>query len=277
MMSRRSALGDATSRLRAAGVDNAEREAAWLMAHVLSVSVGQLRARGDQVMDAGLLRRFSTLVDRRAAREPLQYILGAEEFLGMTFRVNPAVLIPRLDTEVLVQATVARVSGPVRIADIGTGSGAIAVGLAKLLPEASIVAVDISAAALAVAVDNAALNGVRVEFLQGDLLEPLAGQRFDAIVSNPPYIADGDMPGLMPEVRDWEPALALRAGPDGLAVYRWLAAGVGALLKPEGFAAVEVGAGQADQVAKLLAEAGLATETRLDTAGMCRVVIGHFR
>lgn len=277
MITVRAALADAARRLGGAGVADAEREAAWLLAHVLALRVGELRVQGDRVLYPADASAFAGLVERRAGREPIQYILGTEEFLGMTFRVSPAVLIPRLDTEVLVRETAARLSGATRIADIGTGSGAIAVGLATLLPQATVVAVDISAAALEVAASNAARAGVagRVEFRQGDLLEPLADERFDAIVSNPPYIPEGDMPGLMPEVRRWEPSIALVAGPDGLDVYRRLVAGATGHLNSGGFLAVEVGIGQAAQVAELFAGAGLAVETRRDSAGIERVVVGQ--
>lgn len=273
----RAALAEAARRLGGAGVEDAQREAAWLLAHVLATTAGGLRAQGGLELDPVSVREFADLVERRVAREPIQYILGTEEFMGITFRVSPAVLIPRLDTEVLVRETAARLSGPIHIADIGTGSGAIAVGLATLLPQATVVAVDISASALEVAATNAARAGVadRVEFRHGDLLEPLAGETFAAIVSNPPYIPEGDMPGLMPEVRQWEPNIALVAGPDGLDVYRRLAAGVTRHLSPGGFLAVEVGFGQATQVAGLLAAVGLAVDTRLDSAGIQRVVIGQ--
>jgi release factor glutamine methyltransferase len=273
----REVLADAGARLSRAGVADAEREAAWLLAHVMGCSAGSLRLRGAETITPEQQQAFGDLVERRAAREPIQYILGTEEFMGMTFNVTPAVLIPRLDTEVLVREVAALLSGPVRLADIGTGSGAIAVGLAALLPRATVTAVDISAEALAVARTNAAANGVadRILFRQGDLLAPLAGERFDAIISNPPYIAEDDWAGLLPEVQQWEPKGALTPGDDALRFYRRLAAESPSLLKPGGLLAVEVGIGQAAAVAALFAVAGFRVTVHRDTGAVDRVVIGR--
>ncbi|MEW8976948.1 MAG: peptide chain release factor N(5)-glutamine methyltransferase [Symbiobacterium sp.] len=285
------ALAGARQRLRAADVDGADREAAWLLAHVLGCSAGALLARRDEPLPQEADEAYAALVARRERREPLQYILGTEEFMGLTFRVTPAVLIPRLDTAVLVEQAVARLAGrgPVRVADVGTGSGAIAVAVAHRLPAARVVAVDVSPSALAVAAENARLNGVadRVELRQGDLLEPLRADApaaagigaddvwFDAILSNPPYISEPELEGLMPEVRDWEPRLALAAGPDGLIFYRRLAAEAPAFLRPGGFLGVEVGAGQAGAVAGLFRAAGFVGITvHADTAGVDRAVFG---
>lgn len=274
----REALSAAAARLAAAGVTDAEREAGWLLAHVLDCSAGALRLRSAERLPAEAAAAFEAYVARRASREPIQYILGTEEFMGLTFRVSPAVLIPRADTEPLVRESAALLAGrPVRVADIGTGSGAIAVGLAHLLPEASVVAVDLSPEALAVAVANAAANGVagRVSFRQGDLVGPLTGETFDAILSNPPYIGADEMPDLMPEVREWEPQLALTPGPDGLIIYRRLVTEGLGLLRPGGFLAVEVGYRQAPAVRELFAAAGLSVTVHRDTAGIERAVIGQ--
>lgn len=280
------ALARARAQLAAAGVADAEREAAWLLAHVLGCRAGALVARRSEPLAPEASEEYAALVARRAAREPLQYILGTEEFMGLTFRVTPAVLIPRLDTAALVEQAVARLTGGaaeargvLRVADIGTGSGAIAVAVAHLLPHAQVVAVDLSPEALAVAAENARLNGVadRVRFRQGDLLAPLAeeGGRFAAILSNPPYIREDEIAGLMPEVRDWEPRLALVAGDDGLAFYRRLAREAPAFLEPGGFLGVEVGIGQAPAVAALFREAGLKdVAVCRDTAGVDRAVFG---
>ncbi|MFZ5813722.1 MAG: peptide chain release factor N(5)-glutamine methyltransferase [Bacillota bacterium] len=274
----RAALRAAAGELTSAGVEEAEREAAWLLAHLLGCSVGELRLRSAWALAPEQLRSFEAMVARRARREPIQYILGTEEFLGLTFRVTPAVLIPRLDTETLVREAVARLAGrgPVRVADIGTGSGAIAVAVAHLLPEATVVAVDLSREALAVAAENARLNRVadRVEFRQGDLLTPLATERYDAILSNPPYVGEAELPGLMPEVRDWEPHLALTPGPDAYEIYRRLFAEAPARLKPGGLLGVEVGIRQAPVVAALLRQAGFGPVTvHRDTAGVERAVL----
>lgn len=276
----RAALRRAAERLAVAGVADAEREAGWLLAHLLGCSAGALRLRAASELDAEQAQGFEALVARRERREPIQYILGTEEFMGLTFHLTPAVLIPRLDTETLVEQAVARLAGrgPVRVADIGTGSGAIAVAVAHLLPEAGVVAVDLSGEALAVARENGARNGVagRVEFRQGDLLAPLAGERFDAILSNPPYIGEDEVSGLMPEVRDWEPHLALTPGADGLIIYRRLAAEAPALLKPGGLLGVEVGFRQAQAVADLFRQAGLGEiAIYRDTAEIERAVFGR--
>jgi len=292
------ALARARAQLAAAGVDGAEREAAWLLAHVLGCRAGALLARRGEPLAGQAADAYAALVARRAAREPLQYILGTEEFLGLTFRVTPAVLIPRLDTAVLVEQAVARLAGrtaglpaggapagaadrrgALRVADIGTGSGAIAIAVAHRVPEAHVVAVDLSREALAVAEENARLNGVadRVSFRQGDLLAPLAeeGGRFAAILSNPPYVREADLTGLMPEVRDWEPRLALVAGEDGLVFFRRLVREAPAFLAPGGFLGVEVGIGQAPAVAELFRQAGLAdVAVHPDTAGVERAVFG---
>jgi release factor glutamine methyltransferase len=272
------ALAEATRRLEQAGVADAAREAGWLLAHVTHTAVGLLRLVPNELVPPITMEAYIGLVMRRVSREPIQYLLGTEEFLGLTFKVTPAVLIPRLDTEVLVRQAAGRLARrPVWVADIGTGSGAIAVGLAHLLPGATVLATEISPGALGVARENAARNGVadRVEFRQGDLLAPLRGARFDAIISNPPYIDEAEWETLMPEVRQWEPKGALTPGADGLALYRRLAAGAPSLLEPGGFLAVEVGHRQAGAVAALFARAGLRTVTHCDTAGIERVVVGE--
>lgn len=273
----RELLAEAAARLARAGVADSDREAAWLLAHVMGCSAGSLRMRGAEVLSPGQQEAFRSLAARRAAREPIQYILGTEEFMGMRFIVTPAVLIPRLDTEVLVRKVAALLAGPVRLADVGTGSGAIAVGLATHLPEATVVAVDISREALAVARTNAEANGVaeRILFREGDLLAPLAGERFDAIVSNPPYIAEDDWAGLLPEVQRWEPKGALTPGNDALSFYRSLAADSPSLLNPGGMLAVEVGIGQALAVRALFEAVGFQVTVHRDTGGIERAVIGH--
>lgn len=276
MLTVREALANAGQRLAGAGVEGAAQEALWLMAHVLGTTAGAVRMRSGEPLGHADADAFAALVARRAEREPLQYIIGTEEFMGMNFRVNPAVLIPRFDTETLVRAAAAQLSGPVRVADIGTGSGAIAVGVAWLLPEARVVAVDISPEALAVARGNAEANAVanRIQFRTGDLLEPLTGETFDAILSNPPYIPEAEWQVLMPEVREYEPKGALTPGADDLLFYRRLAEGGPHLLKPGGLLAVEVGYNQAAAVAELFAGAGLQVTTHADTAGINRVVMG---
>lgn len=276
------ALSRAAADLARAGVEGAAREAAWLLAHALGTSVSDLRLHPGRPLPPQAEAAFWDLVARRARREPLQYLLGWEELLGLRFAVTPAVLIPRPETEVLVRTLAERVQAafpgqPLRLADIGTGSGCIAVGLCHLLPRARVVATDVSAAALAVAAENARRLGVadRVEFRQGDGLAPLVGEFFHAIASNPPYVAEDELASLDPEVRLYEPRLALTPGPDGLALIRRLVAGAPAHLVPGGFLALEVGYRQAEAVMDLMAAAGLAPAAFPDALGHLRCVIGR--
>lgn len=275
-------LTDATTRLTAAGIPTAEArtEARVLIQHAFSLTREQLILRPDAELDATFLEPWLL---RRAGREPLAYILGEREFYGLGFRVTPAVLIPRPETEHLVEV----VTGPLApdnggihaVLDIGTGSGCIAITLAKLLPDAEVWATDISEAALEIARENAARHGVHVEFYLGDLLAPLPPeQHFDVIVSNPPYIAPSEAPTLEPEVRDFEPHTALfdpALGGEGLSFYRRLASEAPARLLPGGLLAVEVGQGQDKAVARLWRDAGLVdVAITLDLAGIGRVVSG---
>jgi len=201
------------------------------------------------------LAAYRSMVARRAGREPLQHILGTQDFHGLEFQVSPDVLIPRHDTETLVECALARMPTARSVLDIGTGSGCIAVVLAGLLPDARVTASDISAAALEIARRNASRNRVNIEFLQGSLLEPVAGRCFDLIVSNPPYIPTTDIAGLEPEVRDGDPRGALDGGPDGLDFYRALIPPAAFHLNPFGWLLLEIGIGQAREVAELFREA----------------------
>lgn len=278
MPSVRELLTEAGGALSGAGIADAEREAGWLLAHVLGTSAGSLRAQAGALVPDGCAAEFRQLIGRRAGREPIQYILGTEEFMGMTFRVSPAVLIPRLDTETLVLEAAARLQDGARIADVGTGSGAVALGIASVLQGATVIATDSSPEALAVAQGNASANGFsgRIAFRQGDLLEPLRGECLDAILSNPPYIGEEELAALMPEVREWEPRLALTPGGDALVFYRRLAEGAPALLRKGGLLGVEVGAGQASDVSRIFRRAGyIEIDVRCDTAGVERVVFGR--
>ncbi len=195
---------------------------------------------------------------RRRTGEPIQYITGETEFYGLPFRVTPDVLIPRPETEHLVEKVLelaANFAAP-RIVDVGTGSGCIAIALAYKLPQASITAIDLSKSALAIARENAKRNGVAMRFLEGDLLVPVTEERFEFIVSNPPYVAEADRESLSVEVREYEPALALFAGDDGLEVYRRLIPATFDALIPGGFVVLEIGYGQSPAVAELLATSG---------------------
>ena len=233
-----------------------QRDAAYLLGHVLQRDRTWLLAHPEASVTTAERESYHALLARRARHEPMQYILGEQEFYGLRFAVTPAVLIPRPETEHLVEAVLERLphNRAIRIVDVGTGSGAIAVTLAHLLPLALVDAVDISPAALAVAKQNAQAQGVaaRVRFYQTDLLEGLQGERYDAVVSNPPYVSPGEQ--LEPQVLEWEPHEALFAGEHGLAVYRRLIPAARAALRDGGLLAMELGAGQAPAVAALLAE-----------------------
>jgi release factor glutamine methyltransferase len=216
-------------------------------------------AHGDELLSDELFLSYTELLERRRRGEPIQYITGETEFYGLPFRVNRNVLIPRPETEHLVEKVLALAADfkKPRIVDVGTGSGAIAVALAHKLPGSRISAIDISAPALAIARGNAERNGVadRIRFLRGNLLEPVAGEQFEIVVSNPPYVAESDRASLAVEVRDYEPELALYAG-DGLGFFRRLIPDARAALVSGGFLALEIGYGQDSAVAGLLAESG---------------------
>ena len=215
-------------------------------------------AHGDKLLPDDLSLSYSELLERRYQGEPIQYITGETEFYGLPFRVSPDVLIPRPETEHLVEKVLElAVHFPVpRIVDVGSGSGAIAVALAHKLPHAQIIAVDLSAAALAIARENAKRNGVALRFLEGNLLAPVAEERFEFIVSNPPYVPTADRESLSVEVRDYEPALALFAGENGLEVYQRLIPAAFDALIPGGYVALEIGYGQSPAITELLARSG---------------------
>ncbi|HUH63866.1 MAG TPA: peptide chain release factor N(5)-glutamine methyltransferase [Terracidiphilus sp.] len=240
--------------------ERARRDAELLLAHALRWERARLLAHYDDEIPASKSAFFDGHLARRAAGEPVQYILGETEFYGLAFRVVPDVLIPRPETEHVVETVIelsSRFSHP-RIVDVGCGSGAIAVALAHSLPGARVTATDISAGALAIARENAARNGVdgRIRFLQGDLLELVAGERFELIVSNPPYVANADRKTLAAEVREHEPAEALFAGEDGMEVIRRLIPPACKALVPGGFLVLEIGHDQSTVVGDLLSEAG---------------------
>jgi release factor glutamine methyltransferase len=255
-----SRLGKSTE-LRA----DASRDASLLLLHVLGISRAQLHAHPDRVLTQDQAASYASVIARRLAHEPIQYITGEQEFYGLALRVTPAVLIPRPETEHLVESVLAELDSrrTLNIADIGTGSGAIAIALADRLPYAHITATDISRDALDVAQKNARRHSVldRILFLECDLLDSVLQSaegyeqtaRFDAVVSNPPYIAAEDAPQLHPQVRDFEPATALFACGSGLDIYRRLIPQAHAALVAGGLLALEIGAGQGSAVAELLA------------------------
>lgn len=260
--------------LAARGVENARLEAEWMLCRATGLDRVGLYLNFDKPLNETELARFREMVARRGKREPLQHILGTQEFGGVEFEVSPAVLIPRHDTEVLLDEACRRVTAHCRILDMGTGSGCIAIVLAKRLPTATVTAVDMSEAALEVARRNAVTNGVAVEFLSGSLFTPVAGRSFDLIVSNPPYIPTSDIESLEPEVRDHDPRIALDGGSDGLDFYRLLVRDAPLFLTAGGWLLLEVGCGQAPDVAGLLRGSGCFAEPviRQDGGGRERVV-----
>jgi release factor glutamine methyltransferase len=258
------------------GVENARLESEWLLCQALGLDRVGLYVNFDRPLSGAELAAVRGMVGRRARREPLQYILGTQEFAGLEFDVAPAALIPRHDTEVLVAEAVRRGGGARRILDIGVGSGCIAVALARRLPDAELYGVERSPAALALAERNIEKHGVRVTLFEGSLFEPFPGQRFDMVVSNPPYIPTGDLEGLQSEVRDFEPREALDGGADGLDFYRLIIPAAPDYLTSKGLLLFEVGIDQAEDVLALFARTGRFGElfTAKDPAGIERVVGG---
>ncbi|GAB4170912.1 MAG: peptide chain release factor N(5)-glutamine methyltransferase [Geothermobacteraceae bacterium] len=262
--------------LRAKGVENGRLDAEWMLADLLGLDRVGLYLHFDRPLQADELAAYRERVRRRAQREPLQYIVGHCEFWSLRFRVEPGVLIPRADTEVLVEEALARMADTGTLLDVGTGSGCIALSLLHERQGWRGVGLDCSEEALRIARANAAALGLagRIDLARGELTMLPEGP-FDLIVSNPPYIPAADLADLMPEVRDHEPRLALDGGPDGLQAYRQLAGQVNRL-PPGGWLLVEVGIGQAQTVRDLLAEAGLTDLfVRDDYAGIPRVVGGQ--
>ena len=274
----REALERAAGELLAAGNQTGRRDAELLLLHVTGKDRAFLLAHPEGPLSAEQLARYQELVARRKAGEPIQYITGEREFYGLRFAVTPDVLIPRPETEHLVEAALERIPlhAPFRVADVGAGSGAIAVALAVARPLAKITALDISPAALQVAEQNAAAHGVgeRLRFLPSDLLASVAGERFDMVVSNPPYIADGERETLAAEVRKHEPPMALFAGPTGLEVYERLVPEAARALPRGGWLLLEMGAGQHVQLEQLLTDwAGISFLA--DLQGILRVAVAQ--
>jgi release factor glutamine methyltransferase len=249
-----------TQRFTEAGIAAARLEAQILLAHVLGCTRMQLYTGFDKPLADAELASYRALIKRRLAGEPVSYLVGETEFWGLPFHVEPSVLVPRPDTETVIEvARAARPdrAAPCRILDLCTGSGVIAVSLAREYPAAQVVATELSPAAAALARRNAARNAVadRVDVREGDLFAPVRGERFDLIAANPPYIASSVIPTLSPEVRR-EPVIALDGGPDGLAFYDRICAEAREHLAPGGAIVLEHGFDQADAVAARLTAAG---------------------
>lgn len=274
---RRALLKKAGERLAAGGIETAALDARLLFQVASGLRHEDIVAEPDLMVPPDVAARFSKFIERRCKFEPVSRILGSREFYGRSFRVTPDVLDPRADTETLIGAALGLVKGkaPLRILDLGTGSGAIVVTLLAELPGATAVASDLSAAALAVAKGNAEALGVagRASFVQANWFEGIDG-RFDLIVSNPPYIPLGDIAGLAPDVREFDPARALDGGPDGLEAYRRLAGGAGSHLAPQGHVVLEIGAGQENAVNNLFRAEGFDRESRhFDLSGHVRCLV----
>jgi release factor glutamine methyltransferase len=263
---------------RLAALPQGRRDAQLLLLRVLDRDAAWLLTHPEAPLNEEQLRVYDEWIARRARQEPVQYILGEQEFYGLRLRVTRDVLIPRPETEHVVEAVLERVPHdvPVRICDVGTGSGAIAVALAHALPLAAVTAVDLSPAALAVAKENAERHGVaeRVRFVESDLLAAVRGERFDVVVSNPPYVRDDEV--LETQVREYEPHGALFAGPTGLEVYRRLIPEARAALVDGGWLVLEIGMGQREDIAELLADWDGA-EFREDLQGISRVAMARRR
>jgi release factor glutamine methyltransferase len=255
------AIIEAAERLLAAEVGDERRTAISLLCHALGVDRTFVITRANEGLDEAPYQAFRALLERRASGEPMQYITGHQEFYGLDFKVTPDVLIPRPETEFLVEQVIKHSltldpANDLLIADAGTGSGCIAIALAVNIKKAQVLATDISPAALRVARENAQALGAKIEFFEGDLLAPLAGRelqgRIDFLVSNPPYIALQDAPTLQREVREWEPHGALFADQDGLKFYRRLLGEGQQYVKSGGFLICEIGYNQLDAIKPMI-------------------------
>jgi release factor glutamine methyltransferase len=280
------AIYQAAQKLSRAGIANARLDAEVLLSYLLKKDRAWLITHNNDSLDNENHKIFEGAIDRRSRREPLQYIIGKQEFWGLEFTVTPDVLIPRPETELVVESAIKILrssDGQTTIVDLCTGSGCIAISLAKELGDTRIFAVDTSNQALAVSRGNARKHGVsdRIRFLEGDLFEPLGELdlrgRVDVITANPPYIRSDDLPRLQPEVRDYEPEIALRAGPDGTEVQHRIVENAPGFLKKNGVLIMEMGMGQAEALKTMAENTGsyTAIEILKDLAGIERVIVAH--
>jgi release factor glutamine methyltransferase len=269
------ALDAAVARLAAAGVPEPRADAEVLLAHALDTTRAGVVARARDALSPAVEAGFAAHVARRAAREPVQYVVGEREFWSLPFAVDGRVLVPRPETELVVETALRVAPHARRVVDVGTGSGAIAAVLARELPAARVWASDVNPDALAVARANLARHAPGVALVRGDLLAPFRAAAFDLVVSNPPYVGEDEVATLPPEVRDHEPRVALVAGRDGLAAIAALVAEAPRVLAPGGRLVVEMGAGQADNVRRLVEgtrQYGQVEVVR-DHAGIDRVLV----
>lgn len=284
----REALKRAIERLEASGIPDAASEAEFLLTYLLKIKRHQIFIDPQRPLTESETAAFDSFIERRIRREPAQYITGETEFRGLAFKVTRDTLIPRPETELLVDAALDAASSlrgaeTLTAVDLCTGSGCIAVSFAKEFQECRVLATDISGAALNVAKENAKKHGVsnRIEFIEGDLFTPLEGKKahLHLILSNPPYVSDAEMKTLEPEVADWEPQAALRGGADGLLYYRRIIEGAPAHLLPNGRLIIEIGWGQAARIRELLDNSGRFTKISIikDYAGVERVVTARLK
>jgi len=277
----REALNEAVSILKNSNIETPAREAGVLLAFVLKKDLSYIYAHPEENLPDGILREFIDAVGRRSRRMPFQYISNRQEFMSLEFYVDQNCLVPRPDTEILVEAAleaVKKYKGPVRVLDIGTGSGAIAVSIAYYAENTVVDAIDISENALTVAVKNAEKYSTaeRINFINADINRFTPEKPYSVVVSNPPYIPRGEIEKLMPEVACYEPVIALDGGEDGLDFYRIIASKLENLLYPDGTVLVEVGIGQHAYVRELFEKKGMRVSVLKDLAGTDRVVLGSF-
>lgn len=280
-MNIREALNEAVSILKNSNIETPAREAGVLLAFVLKKDLSYIYAHPEENLPDGILREFIDAVGRRSRRMPFQYISNRQEFMSLEFYVDQNCLVPRPDTEILVEAAleaVKKYKGPVRVLDIGTGSGAIAVSIAYYAENTVVDAIDISENALTVAVKNAEKYSTaeRINFINADINRFTPEKPYSVVVSNPPYIPRGEIEKLMPEVACYEPVIALDGGEDGLDFYRIIASKLENLLYPDGTVLVEVGIGQYAYVRELFEKKGMRVSVLKDLAGTDRVVLGSF-
>lgn len=267
------ALNRAEKRLR--DIPDPRLDAEYLLAETLGLSRLSLLMEKGRALTPREEAVYEGLLQRREAREPLQYILGNQPFMGFSLKTDARALIPRFDTEILCEEALSHLSGGMRVLDLCTGSGALAIAIKRLRPACSVTATDLSGDALALARENARSLGADIRFLQGDLFAPVAGEKFDLIVSNPPYIPDSLRGKLQQEVQQ-EPEMALFAGPDGLAFYRRIAREAAAHLLPGGWLCLEIGDDQGETVPALLQESFRRVHMLRDLNHLPRVVTGVY-
>lgn len=266
-------LNEARRLLKSQGIADADADAWYLLAHVLGINRVQFLMCSNMEFPETAQNIYQELINKRAMHIPLQYLTGTQEFMGLEFEVNDQVLIPRQDTEILVEEVLQVCSGK-SVLDVCTGSGCIIISLAKLGNLKTAAGIDISEPALKVAMRNAERLDAPVHFFQSDLFQEVS-EAYDIIVSNPPYIPSGEIPKLMPEVREHEPVLALDGSPDGLLFYRRITAGLRKHLKPGGYIFFEIGYDQGEEVVELLISEGLVdVKISKDLSGLDRVVSG---